>query len=108
AAQERIVLPDWSPREVEGVPFSLVDPKAGTVPNGVLLFGGPANALTRKMPRSVTLPCNSAAKAIHLLSGVSGWGHPYSETGSVSMIVRLHYADGQQEDHELKNGEHFA
>src|SRR5437868_14895115 len=25
-----------------------------------------------------------------------------------SMIVRLHYADGKTEDHELKNGEHFA
>ena len=24
------------------------------------------------------------------------------------MIVRLHYADGSSEDHELKNGEHFA
>ena len=24
------------------------------------------------------------------------------------MIVRLHYADGKTEDHELKNGEHFA
>jgi uncharacterized protein len=26
----------------------------------------------------------------------------------VSLIVRLHYADGKTEDHELKNGEHFA
>ena len=24
------------------------------------------------------------------------------------MIVRLHYADGQTEDHKLINGEHFA
>ena len=24
------------------------------------------------------------------------------------MIVRLHYADGQSEDHPLKNGEHLA
>ena len=24
------------------------------------------------------------------------------------MIVRLHYADGQTEDHKLLNGEHFA
>jgi hypothetical protein len=48
------------------------------------------------------------AKAIHLLSGVSGWGSPYSSEKSVSMIVRLHYADGQTEDHKLLNGEHFA
>jgi hypothetical protein len=47
-------------------------------------------------------------KAIHLLSGVSGWGFPFSEKGTVSMIVRIRYASGQTEDHELKNGEHFA
>src|SRR5262249_1558734 len=54
------------------------------------------------------LPCNAPAKAIHLLSGVSGWGYPYSPKGTVSLIVRLHYADGKTEDHALKNGEHFA
>jgi hypothetical protein len=60
------------------------------------------------MPTSVVLPCNAPAKAIHLLSGVSGWGFPLGEKGSVSLIVRLHYTDGQTEDHELRNGEHFA
>ena len=51
---------------------------------------------------------NSAAKAVHFLSGVSGWGYPYSEKGSVSMTVRLHYEDGKTEDHDLKNGEEVA
>jgi hypothetical protein len=60
------------------------------------------------MPRSVVLPCNSAAKAVHLLGGVSGWGFPGGRKGSVSMIVRLHYADGVMEDHKLLNGEHVA
>ena len=62
-----------------------------------------------KMPKSVSLPCNAPAKAIHLLSGVSGWGYngaPVDPT--VSMIVRLHYDDGQTEDHELRNSVHFA
>src|SRR5207244_12525337 len=54
------------------------------------------------------LPLNSAAKAIHLLSGVGGWCYPYSNTKGVAMIVRLHYAGGKTEDHELVNGEHFA
>ena len=60
------------------------------------------------MPRSVELPCNAPARAIHLLSGVSGWGYPCGAKGSVSMIVRLHYADGSIEDHPLENGVHFA
>jgi len=42
------------------------------------------------------------------LSGVSGWGYPTIPSGSVSMIVRFHYADGASEDHPLTNGVHFA
>ena len=38
----------------------------------------------------------------------SGWGNPGGSKGSVSMIVRLHYADGSVEDHPLENGVHFA
>jgi putative membrane-bound dehydrogenase-like protein len=104
---ERLVFRDWKPKTFAGVPFQLVDPRGSKVPNVILLYG-PQGTLPPKMPKSVSLPCNSAAKAIHLLSGVSGWGYPYEEKGSVSMIVRLHYADGKKEDHELKNGEHFA
>jgi hypothetical protein len=54
------------------------------------------------------VPCHGALRAIHLLSGVSGWGYPSTGERSVSLIVRLHYADGSAEDHELVNGEHFA
>ena len=105
--QERLALEDWKPRTVEGVPFVLADPQGDKAPNVVLLYG-PEGSLPPKMPKSVSLPCNTPAKAIHLLSGVSGWGFPYSEKGSVSMIVRVHYAGGKTEDHPLKNGEHFA
>src|SRR5262249_15882041 len=98
---------DWKPKTFDGVPFVLVDPQGAKVPNVVLLHS-PNGEVSRKMPKSVKLPCNSAARAVHLLSGVSGWGYPYAAKGSVSLIVRLHYADGKTEDHVLKNGEHFA
>jgi putative membrane-bound dehydrogenase-like protein len=107
APAERLVFKDWGPKTVFGVPFQLVDPKGERVPNVILLYG-PQGTFPPKMPKSVSLPCNAPAKAIHLLSGVSGWGYPYSAKGSVSVIVRLHYADGKTEDHALKNGEHFA
>jgi putative heme-binding domain-containing protein len=107
ARAERLVFDDWKPKTFEGVPFQLIDPQGERVPNAVLLYG-PQGKLPPKMPRSVELPCNTPAKAVHLLSGVSGWGFPYSEKGSVSLIVRLHYEDGKAEDHPLKNGEHFA
>ena len=89
------------------MPFILVDPKDGRFPNAIMLYS-PNGPTAAKMPKSVSLTCNSPAKAIHLLGGVSGWGYPYSEKGTVSAIVRLHYEDGKSEDHVLKNGEHFA
>ncbi len=107
AAVERLVFQDWSPKTFADVPFHLVNPQDGRVANAILLHG-PMGAVCREMPRQVELPVNSPARAIHMLSGVSGWGYPLGEPGSVSMVVRLHYADGQTEDHSLKNGEHFA
>ena len=107
AGAERLIFRDWKTKTFNGVPFQLVDPQKGRVKNLILLHSS-NGAIPPKMPKSVTLPCNTAARAIHFLSGVSGWGYPASAKGSVSLIVRLHYADGKTEDHALKNGEHFA
>jgi hypothetical protein len=104
---ERLIFPEWGLKKVGEVPFVVVDPKDGRFPNAIMLYS-PNGPTAAKMPKSVSLTCNSPAKAIHLLSGVSGWGYPYSEKGTVSVIVRLHYEDGKTEDHALKNGEHFA
>src|SRR5262249_18946793 len=106
---ERLVFPDWGPKTFEGVPFVLVDPKEGRAPN-VVLLNGPQGAFAPQMPRSVTLPCNAPVRAVHLLSGVSGWG--YNGGGgprkTVSMTVRLRFADGTTEDHPLHDGVEFA
>jgi putative heme-binding domain-containing protein len=104
---DQMIFDDWKPKTFDGVPFILTDPRGQTTPNIIMLYG-PCGPLPPKMPRSVTLPCNTAAKKIHLLSGVGGWSHPFDQRQSVSMIVRLHYEDGQSEDHELLNGVHFA
>ncbi|HZV03826.1 MAG TPA: PVC-type heme-binding CxxCH protein [Gemmataceae bacterium] len=104
---ERLVFGDWKPKTFEGVPFHLVDPQGDRAPNVIMLYS-PRGKQPPKMPRSVSLTCNVPAKAIHLLSGISGWGYSESEKGTVSMIVRLHYADGTTENHALKNGEQFA
>ncbi|HEV3003722.1 MAG TPA: PVC-type heme-binding CxxCH protein, partial [Pirellulales bacterium] len=107
AGVERLVFDDWSPKAFEGVPFQLVDPQGDRTPNAIMLYG-PTGAFPPRMPKAVALPCHAPARAIHLLSGVSGWGFPATPAGSVSLVVRLHYADGATEDHELKNGVHFA
>jgi hypothetical protein len=43
-----------------------------------------------------------------LLSGISGWGFPFSEKGSVTLTVKIRYEDGQIEEQSLVNGVHFA
>ena len=77
--------------------------------NAAKLANMPATTTSiARMPRSVVLPVNAPARAIHLLSGMAGAGYPVGREGTVSMIVRIRYDDGTTEDHELKNGVHFA
>ncbi len=105
---ERLIFPDWNPKTFEGVPFQLVDPSQDRVPNVVMLYG-PEGVSPPKMPKSVELPVSSPAAAIHMLSGISGWGHlGGTPSKSLTMTVRLHYAGGQTEDHRLLDGVHFA
>jgi len=104
---ERLIFPDWKPKTFDGVPFILVDPSGDRANNAIMLYS-PNGAIAPKMPKTVLVPCNSAAKAIHLLSGVSGWGFPGGSKGGVCLTVRLHFADGKTEDHALRNGEQFA
>jgi hypothetical protein len=107
ATVERLILPDWSPRTVKGVPFHFVDPQGEKTPNVIMLYG-PIGDVSKTMPKTAKLDCNLPARTIHMLSGVSGWGYPYSKENAVVLIVRLHYADGKTEDHALQNGVHFA
>ena len=105
---ERLIFPQWTPCESHGVPFLLIDPQSGRIPNTILLQG-PLGAVSRTMPReSSSIPIRGRAATIHLLSGVSGWGYPLGNKGDVSMILRVRYADGATEDHEFYNGVHFA
>lgn len=104
---DQMIFDDWGPKVFEGVPFQLIDPNDGKRANMIML-NGPQGVVPPKMPREVTLPCNMPVKAIHMLGGVSGWGYPYADEKTASVIVRLNYQDGEVEEHELLNGVHFA
>ncbi|MCP4094685.1 MAG: c-type cytochrome, partial [Planctomycetaceae bacterium] len=104
---EKLIFKDWGMKNFKGVPFQLIDPQDGTVPNAIELFG-PLGNVSRKMPKTVEFPCVGDIKAIHMLGGVGGWSFPYSRDETVSMIVRLKYNDGESEDHQLINGQHFS
>ncbi len=70
---ERLVFEDWKPKLFEGIPFQLVDPHGDKSRNVIMLYST-SGTIPATMPKTVMVPCNTAAKAIHLLSGVSGWG----------------------------------
>ncbi|MCA9104690.1 MAG: ThuA domain-containing protein [Planctomycetales bacterium] len=107
ADAERLIFDKWGLVPFNEIPFVVNDPRGGEVANAILLHG-PIGTISRTMPREVSVPCAGEVARIHLLSGVSGWGFPYGGDKTVSLIVRLHYADGEVEDHELRNGVHFA
>ena len=104
---ERLIFKDWKPKSVGEVPFVLIDPQGDRIANAIMLHG-PLGFLPPTMPKSVTIPARVQAAKLHFLSGVSGWGFPAAPGGSVSLVVKLVYADGETELHELKNGVHFA
>ncbi len=104
---DRMVFADWDAKVFNGVTFLLTNPQGKSKKNMILL-NGPNGSLPPKMPKSVALPCGTSVKALHLLSGVGGWNHPFDSTKTVSMIVRFTYDDGASEDHELINAVHFA
>jgi hypothetical protein len=105
---EQIDFGTWESRQVEGVPFSLVDPQQGRTSNCVMLFG-PLGEVPPKMPKSVELPVGGPVKRFHILGGIGGWSaQKPNENGPVAMIVRMHFADGTHEDHELRDGREFA
>jgi len=105
--REALILDDWKPKKIEGIPFNFVDPQGGSVKN-VIMLHGPNGAFAPNMPKSVMLPCESNASAIHILGGIAGWGARKPSDRGVSMIVRLHYTNGDKEDHPLIDGQHIA
>lgn len=107
AEVERLIFRDWSTKVHDGVPFHLIDPRPEGSLN-VVLFHGPQGQFPPHMPKQITLDCQTPVKTLHLLSGVSGWGYPASPKGTTSLLVRLHFQDGEKEEHALLNGEHFA
>ena len=106
-APDTIELDNWDQREVEGIPFQLVDPQGDQRAN-IVVLNGSLGVIPPKMPRTVTLPCNMIVKNLHILGAISGFGYPRTDGETVSMVVRFHYQDGESEDHELINNVHIA
>jgi len=97
--------------EVEGVPLQLIDPGPQAGGNDALVLRGGARAEWQSktdMPLAVELPVGFALQRVHVLGGISAWGHPYFGEGEAVVRWSFRYADGEVEEHLLHDGVEFA
>jgi serine/threonine protein kinase len=108
----KIRLANWGPRTVLGIPFDLIDPSVARKPNAIIL-NSTKSPIQNSLPLSVVVPINTEVRCIHVLGGICTWGWPHKEPfstaqGTVSVVVRIRYADESIEEQEWKNGEQIV
>ncbi len=105
---DRIIFSDWGPKQHNGVPFSLVDPQDGRVPNVILLHGAARQQATIDAQAGADrFATRVRPRFIFWVPSAVGASHS-DPKGHTPQRVRLKYADGEVEDHKLLNGVHFA
>jgi putative heme-binding domain-containing protein len=93
----------------DSVPWFIMDPaKSATGANLIVLKGGGKNNVASQNPQKVEVAMHTAAKQLHLLSGIAGWGYPAIRDDRVALKVTVNHSAGAPEVFELKNGEAFA
>ncbi len=110
---ETVTLHRFGDVTVAGVPFFVMDPaRSLTGMNLIALKGGPGTAgLSEELPRRTEIPLSGSAASLHFLGGVGGWAWPVGgdgTRGAPALKVNVQFADGTNEEHVLKNGEHVA
>lgn len=107
--QGRVKLAKFGNLTVEGIPFFVQDPARSGTANLIVLKGGPnPDTYSQNFPQRVEVPVHVRAKRLHLLSGISGWGYPFTKEQTPALRVVVLYDDGQRETFQLINGIHFA
>jgi type 1 glutamine amidotransferase len=110
---ETVTLHRFGDVTVAGVPFFVMDPaRSLTGMNLIALKGGPGTAgLSEELPKRAEIPLSGSAASLHFLGGVGGWAWPVGgdgTRGAPALKVIVQFADGTNEEHVLKNGEHVA
>ena len=107
--QGRVRLAKFGDFKIEGVPFFIASPEKAAAGNFIVLKGGPApDNHSQSFPARVELPLNVAAKKIHLLSGISGWGWPAVRDEVPALTATVVYTSGERESFTFVNGLHFS
>lgn len=104
---DTFALDSYGQVNVNGVPFTLIDPQGERVAN-IIGLQQKSSRRPSTLPESVRIDCSGKVAKIHLLGGVAWAAYPRFPNESVSMIVRRHYADGSTSDFELINGKQIV
>ena len=110
---ETVTLQKFGDVTVAGVPFFVMDPaRSSSGANLVALRGGPGrDNVADGFPLRVEIPVGITAASLHFLGGVGGWAWPTggdAARGTPVLKVIVQFADGSNQEHVLRNGEHFA
>ncbi|MBI3191844.1 MAG: ThuA domain-containing protein, partial [Pedosphaera parvula] len=93
---------------VDGVPFNLVDPARQPLGRNVMVLKGGGGIAKTEMPRKVEAGVGFAAKQLHFLGNVAGWGFPLGGGKVPALKVTAQYAGGAKEELQFENGAEFA
>lgn len=97
--------------DVMGTPMEVFDPASMPEHNNALVLkGGARDDWESKalMPQRVEVHVGFALQRMHVLGGISAWGHPFFGDGEPLVKWTFHYADGTEELHTLHDGVEFA
>ncbi len=92
------------------VPFEIAHPSRIPEGNNVIVLKGGSGPSAQR-PQEVRFSVGFAAARLHILGGVGYRGYPWGDEEGHDLPVlevEVHYADGQVEQHVLRNGEHFS
>jgi putative heme-binding domain-containing protein len=95
---------------IDHVPFNIANPDSlAEGRNLIVLRGGKGFAKT--LPQRAEIPVETAAKKIHVLGGIAGWGYASGRGGKTNdplVRAQIVYADKKSEELVFKNGYEFA
>ncbi|NQT85675.1 glycoside hydrolase family 127 protein [bacterium] len=110
ARDESFVFPRYGTHTLGGVPFDLVDPGANGGRGLLILHGGSSRDLAARYPTRAAAPVGTRCRALHVLGGVAGWGHPATKRSGRwgDLTVRIRYENARTQEVRWRNGEHLA
>jgi len=90
---------------IEGVPFTIIDPKANDG-RGLIVLHSPHAPANVAFPENVDIPVGRQGRRMYFLGNVHGWSSHDAGTGDWGAVAEyvIHYADGQQQTVPLITG----